>query len=246
MPDVPYISKQDIELRAERLLLEFARAQGRAPVAPIPVEEILETHLGFTLDFDDLATLMVTDGSPVPADLLGATWIEKKEVFADESLDPTVRPQVLGRYRFTIGHEVGHIVLHGPGAYDPDQFNLFGEAANAPRPFCKSQDKGFKEVQANQFASCLLMPKSLVLDAWKLRFGDIRPRTGVDAKVRARLPGRTNLARAVALDRVLDLFARTFAQQFQVSAEAMRIRLENLGLLIRDPGALGHHGLQAP
>ena len=42
------------------------------------------------------------------------------------------------------------------------------------------------------------------------------------------------IEKAAADDFVLDAFARPLAERFQVSPIAMRIRLENLGLLLRE------------
>src|SRR5687767_4105538 len=109
---VPYLSRESIERSAELLVLEYKLAKGLDQVLPIPVEGILEQHFELALNFDDLHDKFGIPRSVGGADVLGALWIEKKEVFIDQSLDPEERPHLEGRYRFTIAHEIGHWHLH--------------------------------------------------------------------------------------------------------------------------------------
>lgn len=55
----------------------------------------------------------------------------------------------VGRRRFTIAHEIGHRVLHGPGNYDDTLKDL------------RTWSKGSVETEANIFANELLMPEKL-------------------------------------------------------------------------------------
>ena len=89
---VPFLPKSTIEREAERLSVEFFRRLGRPIQAPIVVEDILEGHLGLSLDFDDLETVL---GVP---DVLGALWVNRRGVFIDERLDPVAHPDQEGRY----------------------------------------------------------------------------------------------------------------------------------------------------
>ncbi|HEU5187060.1 MAG TPA: ImmA/IrrE family metallo-endopeptidase [Candidatus Saccharimonadales bacterium] len=62
------------------------------------------------------------------------------------------------RQRFSIAHEVAHIVLH-----DDDEFIEYR------KPLADYDDPNllYKEVQANMLASALLMPKNLVTKVWE-------------------------------------------------------------------------------
>lgn len=62
------------------------------------------------------------------------------------------------RQRFSVAHEVSHIVLH-----DDDEFVEFR------KPLADYDDPNllYKEVQANMLASALLMPVSLVKKVWE-------------------------------------------------------------------------------
>jgi len=64
------------------------------------------------------------------------------------------------RQRFTIAHELGHLVMHPgkPLIFDPSvRINRRNEVS--------SLGTDFEEVQANAFAAELLIPRSLVLDS---------------------------------------------------------------------------------
>jgi Zn-dependent peptidase ImmA (M78 family) len=111
---------------------------------------------------------------------------------------------------------------------------VFGDT---PRPtvVCRSsQAKERVEFQADLYASCLLMPRKRVMQAWRERFGNDFPRvvgrnTPCDAVERF-----AAAISAFSQDEALEYFARPFAEQFLVSPIAMRIRLERLGLLLRE------------
>jgi len=75
--NVKYLSKQQIERDALGLLEAYFHDLGQPIQPPISADEILETHLSLSLDFDDLQTLL---GIP---DVLGALWADKREVFID-------------------------------------------------------------------------------------------------------------------------------------------------------------------
>jgi hypothetical protein len=85
------------------------------------------------------------------------------------------------------------------------------------------------------------MPRKLVTQAWYDRFGNNHPRV-LRRKNRIVVPGgaEDEIVTAVhAFDETRDNeavehFARPFAKQFLVSPVAMRIRLETLGLLLRE------------
>jgi Zn-dependent peptidase ImmA (M78 family) len=238
---VPYIPDETIERDAEALLSQYAHAKGLEVKAPIPIEDIIEKHLKIWVEFDDLHRLLGVprDGFGVEPDIFGAIWLETGEIYIDESLDPEERPRVEGRYRFTLAHEGGHWRLHRPLVQaDSRQGSLLGEPAVVCRT---SQAKERVEFQADLYASCLLMPRQLVMQAWRDMLGNDHPRI-LRRKNRIVVPSDTaeEIAAAVRAfekerdDEVMEHFARSFAEQFLVSRIAMRIRLERLGLLHRE------------
>ena len=112
-----------------------------------------------------------------------------------------------------------------------------------PSIVCRSsQAKKPIEWQADFYASCLLMPRKLVMAAWDEMFPDRKPRVPqprtpvnhpfvevprVECQIGDHDCSETD-------DNVLDRIARPLAEQFLVSPIAMRIRLEKLGLLHRE------------
>lgn len=156
----------------------------------------------------------------------------------DESLDPDANPAKEGRYRYTAAHEVGHWRLFGR---DPAQTSLLD--TNAPQNvICRSsQAKARIELQADFYASCVLMPRKLVFAAWDEAFPDrkqrvLQPSEPMDHPFVeiARFECRVfSAAFNKNDDQALDSFAAPFAEKFLVSPIAMRIRLEKLGLLHR-------------
>ena len=102
MDKVPWVSKQEIKAEADALLLDYEISQGIPVEIPIPVENIIENHLGFVLEYEDLQGTLGFD------DVLGATWLKRKKIVVNEKL----LQKNLGRMFFTCGHEIGHIILH--------------------------------------------------------------------------------------------------------------------------------------
>jgi len=234
---VPYIADDAIERDAAALLGEFAHARGIEVRAPIPIEDIVEKHLKLHVEFDDLHRLLDVprSGIGLDPDMFGAIWLEAGRIVIDESLDPEERPEREGRYRFTLAHEGGgHWRLHRPLVRPTrDQGSLLVDRAR-PTVICRSsQAKERVEWQAGFYASCLLRPRQTVFVA----LGE----AATQRKQRDPQPVAPIEHPFVEIgrdfdddeDRVLDSFARPFAERFLVSPIAMRIRLEKLGLLHR-------------
>ena len=104
------------------------------------------------------------------------------------------------------------------------------------------------EWQADFYASCLLIPHQLIFETWRERFGTTAPFIfEINKSNPIFAPRRSNwihISRAFESERdshkkpdyqiAFNMVAREFAQVFRVSTEAMRIRLEKLGLLLRE------------
>jgi Zn-dependent peptidase ImmA (M78 family) len=239
--NVKFLTEQQIERDALDLLEGYFHELNTPIQIPIPADEILETHLGLSLDFDDLRAVL---GIP---DVLGALWADKREVFIDQSLEPEEHPEMEGRYHFSVGHEIGHWRLHRQYLTNAGrQVAMFTDSQPEATVICRtSQAKKRIEWQADYFSSCFLMPRQSVLDAWSGRFGSVKPIDFADIadRYRTRRPVRKGM-RMVGADvldwvkqmndpqgHVFDSIARELAPMFRVSIQAMRIRLENIGLL---------------
>jgi hypothetical protein len=117
---------------------------------------------------------------------------------------------------------------------------------------CRSSEaKARVELQADIFASCLLMPRRLVQAAWIAAFADGRPRafrSSIGAGLSA-VPiedHRPDLDDAEASETsLLERFVDPFAREFAVSPKAMRVRLERLGLVLRGTASPSVSGRRA-
>ena len=214
-----FVPRKTIEAGTLVLIADYERRYGLTVRPPIPVEEILEAHLGLTYDFDDLPKLV---NEP---DALGGLWFRSREVKFDQSLDPTVFPSKLGRYRFTVGHETGHWELHRDRYLsDEGQAAMFAGEENPV--ICRSNDRSQQEWQADCFAGYLLMPKDMVFGRWEDMHGDREPYIALDEI--EDLKARWGLGED---ERPTVEVARQLAPVFEVSAQAMQIRLIELGLI---------------
>lgn len=241
--NVKFLSEQQIERDALGLLEDYFGALGEEISAPVPVDDILETHLGVSLDFEDLSN---TVGSP---DVLGATYAKSRSVFIDASLDPIEHPTMEGRYHFTVAHEIGHWILHVPRLRGDELPTVMHRQLGSVQMLVCALG-GRKEPiewQADRFASSLLMPRHLVEAAWAARFPSSNGRGFVfDPRHWTDLTHRLERRRMRHVGKVISEMveprpadvkvvfrdvAKYFAPQFRVSAQAMQFRLEDLGLL---------------
>lgn len=241
---VPYLHEEQIERDAAALLASFAQARGIVIVPPIPIEDIVEKHLKLGIEFDDMHKLFGVPRDPeCGADILGAIFFNERRIVIDESLDPEEWPRIEPRYRYTLAHEGGghwrlhrHLFVNKAGQ---------GTVFSGPEPtsfVCRSsQAKRRAEWQADYYASCLLMPRNLVVEMWRERFGNTCARIVLRKNRIALLDNVTDeFAGAIRVfeqqrdDEAMNEFVRPFAHRFLVSMDAMRIRLERLGLLHRE------------
>jgi hypothetical protein len=241
---VPYLTEEQIERDAAALLTEYAQARRTKITPPIPIEDIVEKHLKLGIEFDDMHRLLGVPREPDgDADILGAMFFDGARIVIDESIDPE-NPSKEGRYRFTVAHEGGgHWRLHRHlFAKDLAQTSLFG-GPEVPSVVCRSsQAKQRVEWQVDFYASCLLMPRKLVFAVWDEEFPNrkqrvLQPRNPIShpfvevPRVEWQIG---DFDCSAADDNALDRIARPLAERFLVSSIAMRIRLEKLGLLLRE------------
>lgn len=235
--DVPFLHEKQIEAEAEVLIGEYELHFQQIASPPVPVDDMVELHLRLALEIKDMKALFPF------ADVHGAIWFEEAKIGIDQVLDPHTNPSRRGRYHFTLAHEVGHWRLHRQHYIkNPAERRLFGDGSRRPDVVCRSTErKKPVESQADRFAANLLMPRKLIYAAWTEHCGNDRPLTLKDL--------RSQCANSLAADpffyrgRILteqeekdnaikEEFCRPLAESFQVSPEAMRIRLETLNLYV--------------
>jgi Zn-dependent peptidase ImmA (M78 family) len=155
---------------------------------------------------------------------------------------PEDNPSMRGRYRFTLAHELAHWRLHRHlylrrASARP----LVTDVTGQPDHVFRSGAPDPKEFQANQLAACILMPREMVKRAWHEQRGSMDPIYVDDLRARrhqilaAEVLRRGGMkAGDDAIDNMLlEHASRPLAETFQVSPDAMRIRLEGLKLLLR-------------
>ena len=234
--EVPHLESPAIEAAANELLREYSKKFGQAITTPVQVERIAEIHLQLVLEFKDMKAMF-----PM-ADVHGAIWFEEGLIAIDERLDPEVYPLMLGRYRFTLAHEVGHWCLHRHLFLlqdAPEQMVLLPIQSRVPDVVCRSTTRRRPiERQADEFAANLLMPRKMIRKAWadfrlgsddEIQIAALRDKyQGRDPLFRGRQP-ESQQERDLAIK---EDFSGPLAEQFAVSREAMRIRLEELELIV--------------
>ena len=149
---VPYLKKEDIETKADKLT------------------SVLEENQIKKLSSKGIA--LNDDISINPFDIarelgLACDSISMKDSSILGLMNPVARCVSLNtegsgnnaRYRFTMAHELGHYILHMQ-LFDKYHVTSIAETENSL--FCSEQEKHRLEYQANVFASYLLMPKKLV------------------------------------------------------------------------------------
>lgn len=101
------------------------------------------------------------------------------------------------RKRFTIAHEIGHLLLHADQA-----LNIDIKPVTLNRDLNSSTGESWREVEANYFAAALLMPKEDVTSYFQ-KWSDMDE----DARL------------------------KKLAQRYEVSMQAISVRLNNLGFI---------------
>jgi hypothetical protein len=150
----------DIEARAEAVLATVPDWIWNGEQLPVPVEDIADTCFGLLVrDVEDPGA---APGAPELRDgqsISGLLLASRGEIWVN-ALEAREWPP---RRRFTIGHELGHWVMHRTG-----QQSLFcrkpsieaaetDERPELPEP----------EVEANAFAAALLMPAHLIRERYE-------------------------------------------------------------------------------
>ena len=88
----------EVEELADGLNLLYCKHHTQFPLTlPIPIEDIAEHYLGYSIDFAD-------DGLFSDPDILGGIDFEENKIYVNASVEDHD-----GRYCFTIAHEVGPV-----------------------------------------------------------------------------------------------------------------------------------------
>lgn len=139
--EIPIFSYEDIRLHADTFLKQYHPSRE----IPIPIEEIIE----FQMNID----IIPLPGLHQSLEVDGFTQSDLSSIYADEFVYKS-RP---GRYRFTLAHEVGHIVLHND-IYQKANFRNSQEWKDFINSISDT-DHSWLEWQAYAFGGLVLVPR---------------------------------------------------------------------------------------
>lgn len=238
---LPILSMKEIDGMAESILSDFDASVLKKP-APVDMESLIEFYLGLTLDYQDLTHNQSILGMTVFNDCYITVYnpeedagkvipVNEKTVLIDNSL---LGEDQESRYRFTLGHEAGHWILHRQKYLDnKQQTSLFEGRSEQPLVKCRSvdiesssrrtslvTDNDWMEWQADYMASALLMPKPTFHTAVQ----ELLTQAGVNQ-------GYITRGLSDDWDMFIQAITVEMAEIFQVSLQAARIRCEKLGVI---------------
>jgi Zn-dependent peptidase ImmA (M78 family) len=211
-----HLSRSDIDAKAEEVALHFdseALSRSRSPLYEVVsglrdryrVRFHLDRNLGYS-----------SKGKKI----LGRFDFESRQILIDK-MSPYDSP----RFRWTLCHEIGHLVLHrdlnpklipreAPGFVDTRAELRFIRSA-------RWSELEWVEWQANQFASALLLPRAIVHTAV----------AAVQHQLKIRRPGSIYLDEQPWNLRDYISVLRHVSTGLSVSRTVLRIRLLHLGIL---------------
>ncbi len=152
------IDQEAIEMRAAEVLAGIPSYVWDGESLPVPVEDIVDSVYG--LHVSDVEDMSAAPGCPAlePGhSLSGLLLASRGEIWVNAEEARQWPP----RRRFTIGHELGHWVMHRSG-----QQSLFCRKVTVDPEEAKPADTRpplpITEEEANMFAAALLMPAELM------------------------------------------------------------------------------------
>lgn len=219
MAKIKRLELDDIEIEAWNLLHDYSEKVEKVLAPPVPVVEIFDCFLNFTMRFQDLRQKYGNDK------ILAEIYILSKKVIVDQSLDPEVHPDKEGRYNFTLAHEIGHWVLHRHDVIAvADIPDMFGTVP--PPAICRDGSKDPCEWQADRFAAALLMPKDFIETIWQKHFPEGTLNVFQEMQEKRKKFHIPDSDPSPICDAV-----RQLAPEFHVSMQALQKRLRDLRYL---------------
>ena len=200
---IDFISKVGLENLAESLLMEIDYSDGSVNLDEIVLLDAL-SHITIIKD--------ITDHDHR---LLGRIDFIQQEIYLYKQSDDS-----LHRNRFTLAHELSHILLDHGRYLIKDVLStedLNGESRN------KNEFIGKLEFQANYLASCILMPKIPFLQ----HFLEIYNKLGLTPRGKVFLYNDKQEYNKIMVNNVLVKLSK----YFNVSKKAVEIRLKDLEIL---------------
>ena len=198
---VPYQSYDYLGQVANEFLLKYDPAGN----IPVPIEEIID--LKFEID------IVPTPGLHRGFDIDAFITSDLSCIYVDEFVYES-RP---GRYRFSLAHEMAHLILHR-SVYEQLEFMTIQEWKDVitdlpPKEYLRL------EWQANNFAGLLLVPRDALAQRFERASGNLY---------------KVGLTLETASDAAQQMIHGALAQEFVVSPQVIEIRAEKDGLWRKD------------
>ena len=172
---------------------------------PVPIEEIIEFQMGINIvPMPGLQDTLENDGF----EMLGFTSSDLQDI----TVDQWIWQHRLGRYRFTLAHEVGHILMHRE-LYESASFQTIEEWKKFINDI-PDKVHGRYEWQAYAFGGLVLVPR----DSLKVV---------VDKHMRAilKLLQKDKIPLSEAWEPIWDQIYELAAKDFEVSPEVIQRRV---------------------
>lgn len=195
LPKARFLTYEQVASIAE----EFLSEHGAGDKIPINIEWIAESGLKLEI--------IPIPGIEIALDTVGWLALNYQSIYVDQDVMLT-NPS---RYRFTLAHEIGHLVMHG------DEFHPLSKYVQTAEDWYKihlEMDKWFED-QADWFAGTMLVPEVHLLAEYRKMLSLVY-NEGVD---------ETELS-----EYSHSVIAGRIAKVFQVSTPVVEIRLRKLGL----------------
>lgn len=137
----PFLRYDDLRRHAETFLVQYHPTRS----IPVPIEYIVESCFGI-------------DIVPVPGlqdviDTVAFLSNDMKEIRVDD----WIYLKILNRYRFSLAHELGHLILH-PEFYKELKFTNSKEWKHIITNVIPEKEYDWLEFHANSFAGLILVP----------------------------------------------------------------------------------------
>jgi hypothetical protein len=202
-PGPRFFSYEEIRRMAD----DYASRRGFGKDIPVDIDKLVDNILGINvIPFPSLFRSFEVNAF-ISSDF--------SRIYVDEYLYQNLEPQ----YRFTLAHELGHMVLHS-GYYK--QFKIDGLASYVKFVSGVGEDE-YKliETQANHFAGLFLVPAAALRENFSEQAKDIV------RFISSRYKGQR---RDNYLGTAVELIARKLSPIFNVHHQPIQIRIERDGL----------------
>ena len=252
-----YLSKKQLSLMAESVLNHFDISMGSYE-PPTPIENIVEGTAKVNLILSDRWDGIKPEQEPTVLGMSrwSRTQPDEREIIISAKLFESSKGLMRVRLNFTLAHEYFHAIEHLPLMQPKDKSHVLNRtsvlspqlspSANNIKPSIRkirlqkwvndgsgprrlTSDEDWREWQSNYFAACLLMPAKALKKEFQERFGCCYLATPSDMNLR-------QYAFEVATTIVTPQYVceKSLCSLFDISAQAMAIRLLQLNLVVKD------------